>query len=53
MNGNVTATEFKFVPAVCERCGEQLAQIAVPKGSTQTSVQLKPGKHVCAPKENS
>ncbi len=53
MNSNVKATDFRFVPAVCEKCGEQLAQIATPKGSEITRYELNPGKHVCKPKDQS
>ena len=48
---NTQSIEVQFVPAVCEKCGEQLAQIATPKGSGKTSFTLKSGTHVCKPKD--
>lgn len=47
MNEKGQVVDLKFIPIVCERCGQRLAQVAVPKSSDQTSVKVNPGNHIC------
>lgn len=52
MNEAIKTIPIKFTPAVCERCGEQLAQIASPE-KRDAPYKLNVPTHVCKTKKDS